>query len=331
MSRRRRASASARPTTGSMWTARHRSPRWPTGRRRPDRALRRRIGRPLRDPPRRRVRALRRAARADRARPLHDGVRRRAVLEAAAVEDPTRVKRLAVRFSAPVFPGEIVTTRVWQVDGGVRLRIGQRRREAGDQGRPGRASMSIDLEHVVAIDVHTHAEVGRGGQDGLRPEWREAAVEYFGEDAKPTVDDVAAYYRERKMAAVVFSVDAETVTGRRPFPNEEIADAAAANDDVLIPFASRRPTPSERCRGGAPPRRRPPRPWIQVPPQHPGVLSERPHVLPDLRGDRGGGRARSVPHRALAASVRASRGAAGSGSSTRTRCTSTMSPSTFPS
>ena len=41
----------------------------------------------------------------------------RAVLEAAHVEDPTRVKRLAVRFSAPVFPGEIVTTRVWQVDG----------------------------------------------------------------------------------------------------------------------------------------------------------------------------------------------------------------------
>lgn len=42
----------------------------------------------------------------------------RAVLEAAGVPDPTRVKRLAVRFSAPVFPGEAVTTRVWRVDGG---------------------------------------------------------------------------------------------------------------------------------------------------------------------------------------------------------------------
>ena len=42
----------------------------------------------------------------------------RAVLEAAQVEDPARVKRLAVRFSAPLFPGETVTTRVWQVDGG---------------------------------------------------------------------------------------------------------------------------------------------------------------------------------------------------------------------
>ena len=41
----------------------------------------------------------------------------RAVLEAAHIGDPTRVKRLAVRFSAPLFPGETVTTRVWQVDG----------------------------------------------------------------------------------------------------------------------------------------------------------------------------------------------------------------------
>jgi acyl dehydratase len=42
----------------------------------------------------------------------------RAVLEAAGVEDPRDVKRLAVRFSAPLFPGETVTTRVWRVSGG---------------------------------------------------------------------------------------------------------------------------------------------------------------------------------------------------------------------
>src|SRR5580765_2439037 len=42
----------------------------------------------------------------------------RAVLEAAGVRDPTRVERLAVRFSAPLFPGETLTTRVWQVNGG---------------------------------------------------------------------------------------------------------------------------------------------------------------------------------------------------------------------
>lgn len=42
----------------------------------------------------------------------------RAVLEAAGVADPREVKRLAVRFSAPVFPGDEVTTRVWRVNGG---------------------------------------------------------------------------------------------------------------------------------------------------------------------------------------------------------------------
>jgi acyl dehydratase len=42
----------------------------------------------------------------------------RAVLEAAAVDDLREVRRLAVRFSAPLFPGQALTTRVWRVDGG---------------------------------------------------------------------------------------------------------------------------------------------------------------------------------------------------------------------
>ena len=54
----------------------------------------------------------------------------RAVLEAAGVEDPRAVKRLAVRFSAPLFPGETVTTRVWQVDGGYGFE------SLNDEGKP---------------------------------------------------------------------------------------------------------------------------------------------------------------------------------------------------
>ena len=96
----------------------------------------------------------------------------------------------------------------------------------------------LDLDGIVAIDVHTHAEIGRTGEDGLRPEWREAAAKYFGEEATPTVEDVAAYYRERKMLAVVFTVDAVTQTGREAVRNEEILEVAAANPDVLIPFGS---------------------------------------------------------------------------------------------
>jgi predicted TIM-barrel fold metal-dependent hydrolase len=54
----------------------------------------------------------------------------------------------------------------------------------------------------------------------------------------PTIDEVAAFYRERRMAAVVFTVDWESQSGVPPIPNEEIAEGAAANADVLIPFAS---------------------------------------------------------------------------------------------
>jgi acyl dehydratase len=42
----------------------------------------------------------------------------RAVLEAAGADDPARISRLAVRFSAPLFPGDTVTTRVWDLGDG---------------------------------------------------------------------------------------------------------------------------------------------------------------------------------------------------------------------
>jgi predicted TIM-barrel fold metal-dependent hydrolase len=117
----------------------------------------------------------------------------------------------------------------------------------------------IDVEAVRAIDVHVHAEISRSGRDGMPQELRAAAAAYFRSDQPlPTVDDVAAYYRERNIAAVIFTVDFELRTGRPPIPNEEILDAAREHDDVLIPFASvdpARPDAVERARraidGGA--------------------------------------------------------------------------------
>jgi uncharacterized protein len=97
----------------------------------------------------------------------------------------------------------------------------------------------IDVDAVEAIDVHAHAEVSSSGHDPHPPALREAAQRYFrGEVATPTAEDVAAYYRERQMACVVFTVDWESQSGRPPVSNEEVAEAAAANPDVLIPFAS---------------------------------------------------------------------------------------------
>ncbi|MFH8403820.1 amidohydrolase family protein [Streptomyces sp. NPDC018019] len=98
----------------------------------------------------------------------------------------------------------------------------------------------MNLDELTAIDVHTHAEVSSKGTASLDETLYAASGAYFKVegDRKPTLEEMAAYYRERKMAAVVFTVDAESATGTEPVPNEEVAEAAAANPDVLIPFAS---------------------------------------------------------------------------------------------
>ncbi|MFE0137196.1 amidohydrolase family protein [Streptomyces sp. NPDC059037] len=98
----------------------------------------------------------------------------------------------------------------------------------------------MDISDLVAIDVHTHAEVSAKGAASLSAELDTASASYFKVegDRKPTLPEIAAYYRERRMAAVVFTVDAESATGTAPVPNEEIAEAAAQHPDVLIPFAS---------------------------------------------------------------------------------------------
>src|SRR3712207_7677966 len=51
----------------------------------------------------------------------------------------------------------------------------------------------------------------------------------------PTIEETAAYYRERRIGAVIFPVDAERETGFRRYANEEVARIAAENGDVLIP------------------------------------------------------------------------------------------------
>lgn len=98
----------------------------------------------------------------------------------------------------------------------------------------------MDREHLVAIDVHVHANTSQRVPDD--PEWRavqEASGRYFKEEGpQPTIPEIVNYYRERNLACVLFTVDIESTTGVTRVPNEEIAEAAAANPDVLIPFAS---------------------------------------------------------------------------------------------
>ncbi|PVW04016.1 4-hydroxyphenyl-beta-ketoacyl-CoA hydrolase [Microbacterium sp. Gd 4-13] len=98
---------------------------------------------------------------------------------------------------------------------------------------------AIDLASIRAIDVHVHVEVDDHGHSSLPPDLADAASKYFSAELeRPDIDAIAAYYRERQMAAVVFTVDAQTALQHPPLSNEEIAEAAARNNDVLIPFGS---------------------------------------------------------------------------------------------
>ena len=98
---------------------------------------------------------------------------------------------------------------------------------------------NLKLDELVAIDVHTHANIsGREPRDPCARAFDEAMAKYFRTGKAPTPTEVAQYYRERRMAAVIFTVDAESQAGHWRIANEEVAEVAAENSDVLIPFAS---------------------------------------------------------------------------------------------
>ena len=88
--------------------------------------------------------------------------------------------------------------------------------------RAGGAATSIDLDTIVAIDVHTHAERNSGQpQDPVTLEVLAAAGRYFGgSPPQPTAQEVADYYRERNLLAVVFTVYDEAGMGRPRIGND---------------------------------------------------------------------------------------------------------------
>jgi len=98
------------------------------------------------------------------------------------------------------------------------------------------AAGRIDVGRVSAIDVHVHLE-----HTGGRVEADEAARRYFGESAERDWNVIAEYYRSRRMACVVFTVD-ERLSGRPPVSNDSVVAFAAANADVALAFISLDPT-----------------------------------------------------------------------------------------
>lgn len=97
----------------------------------------------------------------------------------------------------------------------------------------------MNAAELIAIDVHTHAEVSCWNPfDAYGEEYDRAADKYFRSNRRPTIAETIAYYRERRIGLVMFTVDAEAQIGRRRIPNEEIAEAAQKNADIMIAFAS---------------------------------------------------------------------------------------------
>ncbi|MFL6728172.1 MAG: amidohydrolase family protein [Sphingomicrobium sp.] len=98
----------------------------------------------------------------------------------------------------------------------------------------------MNLDELIAIDVHTHAERScRHGPDPIQCEFEEAATRYFrAKSDRPSISETIEHYRERKIGFVMFTVDSESGTGIRRISNEEIAQAALDNSDIMVAFAS---------------------------------------------------------------------------------------------
>ena len=144
-----------------------------------------------------------------------------------------------------------------------------------------------NIEDVVAIDIHTHAEepCGMHGDDGY-DDFQAQMAEYFKSPHKhpPTVPETAAYYRSKKIAAVIFPVDAERETGFRRYNNYEMLEVASDNLDILIPFVSIDPHKGKLgVREAQQADRGIRRARLQIPSDHAGLLSQRSPGLSALR------------------------------------------------
>jgi predicted TIM-barrel fold metal-dependent hydrolase len=98
-------------------------------------------------------------------------------------------------------------------------------------GRP-----ALDVASLAAIDVHVHLHAP-GDHSGTD----EAAKRYFGAGGDPDWSALAEYYRARRMACVVFTVD-ERLSGRPQVANEAVLAFAEQNADVALAFVSLDPT-----------------------------------------------------------------------------------------
>jgi predicted TIM-barrel fold metal-dependent hydrolase len=101
---------------------------------------------------------------------------------------------------------------------------------------------TLNVDELKAIDIHVHIHADDSGTEA-----EAAARKHFRfteRTRKP--QEVADYYRSRKIGCVAFTVD-ETLTGRPFLSNNEIATLASENSDIMIAFASVNPRRGEEA------------------------------------------------------------------------------------
>lgn len=101
---------------------------------------------------------------------------------------------------------------------------------------------NIDLDAIIGIDVHVHA-----GRSANAPAASGAPTEGGGTlgamvqrsgVAGQTLDETAAWYRERNIACCIWGVDPTSSSGFNPtsVTNDEMLENASRNNDVFLPF-----------------------------------------------------------------------------------------------
>ena len=73
----------------------------------------------------------------------------------------------------------------------------------------------MDHANLIAIDIHTHAEVSCWNPfDNYGEEYDRAADKYFRNSKRPTIEETVAYYRERKIGLASTRTRARWVRAR---------------------------------------------------------------------------------------------------------------------
>ncbi|OLT21833.1 4-hydroxyphenyl-beta-ketoacyl-CoA hydrolase [Pseudonocardia sp. CNS-139] len=101
----------------------------------------------------------------------------------------------------------------------------------------------MEAADLVAIDVHTHVQFSTKAaqsEEGTR-RLQEMKAHFRSDVLGMDVPGIAAFYRERKMAAVTFIVDSLGDRAEHAPTNEEVGELAAEHADAIIPFASVHP------------------------------------------------------------------------------------------